>query len=166
MKLRKELREISAMLDKGIEILCSLLLFVMMIAVTLQIVSRYVFPTPLSWTEELSRFCMIWMAFLGASSLMHTSENTSVTFLLEKLSPPFHLAFDLFVKALMFALMAGLLYLSATELPKYTLGEKSAAMMISMLIPKSSIIFGSLFIILQLLWAIVDTVLKHKEEQA
>ncbi|WP_425843595.1 TRAP transporter small permease [Agrococcus sp. TSP3-2-1] len=35
--------------------------------VILQVMSRYVFASPFSWTEELARFVFIWMVFAGAA---------------------------------------------------------------------------------------------------
>jgi TRAP-type C4-dicarboxylate transport system permease small subunit len=39
----------------------------MVCAVSLQILTRYVFFYSLSWTEELSRYMFAWLIFLGAS---------------------------------------------------------------------------------------------------
>lgn len=46
----------------GLALLTALLLVVMV-----QVVSRYVFASPFSWTEELARFVFIWMVFAGAA---------------------------------------------------------------------------------------------------
>lgn len=45
----------------------ALLLGVMLINVVWQVFGRLVLGTPSSWTEELARFAMIWLALLGAS---------------------------------------------------------------------------------------------------
>ena len=36
----------------------------MVIAALLQVISRYVFNSPLGWTEELAKFLMVWWTFL------------------------------------------------------------------------------------------------------
>src|SRR3954470_12551219 len=42
-------------------------IFVLMIVVTFaQVVCRYVLGAPLSWSEELARYCFVWIVFLGA----------------------------------------------------------------------------------------------------
>jgi len=42
--------------------------FSIMIAVTFaQVVSRYVLLSPLPWSEELARYCFVWIVFLGAT---------------------------------------------------------------------------------------------------
>lgn len=42
------------------------MLVVMVVTVTLQIITRYVFFYSLSWSEELSRYMFVWLIFLGA----------------------------------------------------------------------------------------------------
>lgn len=44
-----------------------LLLVTLLVLVVLQVVSRYVFASPFSWTEELARFVFIWMVFAAAA---------------------------------------------------------------------------------------------------
>ena len=46
--------------------LFSLLTIAMVAVVFLQVLNRYVFNNPLSWTEEVSRIIFIYMTFLGA----------------------------------------------------------------------------------------------------
>lgn len=43
-----------------------ILLFAVMVASALvQVVTRYVFNAPLTWSEELSRYVFIWLSFMG-----------------------------------------------------------------------------------------------------
>ena len=37
------------------------------VVVLLQVLMRYLFAYPNPWSEEVSRFCFIWMSLLGAS---------------------------------------------------------------------------------------------------
>jgi TRAP-type transport system small permease protein len=42
--------------------------FATMILVTFaQVIFRYVFRSPLPWSEELARYCFVWIVFLGAT---------------------------------------------------------------------------------------------------
>lgn len=164
MNWRQSLDDIGDMLNKLVKAVCAILLTMMVAAVTMQIFSRYILPKPLPWTEEVSRFCMIWMAFLGASSLVRTWENTSVTFFMDKLPRKLGFAVDLGIKIVMLLFVAGLSWLAAAELPRISLNEKSPALMMSMLIPKSSIIFGSLIIAVQLALVVLDTLMDRKEK--
>ena len=55
--------------------LCVLLFTVMMAAVLGQVVSRYGFNAPVSWSEELARYVMIWMAMLGSALAMRRGQH-------------------------------------------------------------------------------------------
>lgn len=49
---------------------CVLLFFVMIISVFGQVIMRYVFASPMSWSEELARYAMVWQAMLAAALCM------------------------------------------------------------------------------------------------
>ncbi len=49
------------------------------------VLARYVFSAPLAWSEELSKFLMIWMVLIGMSIVTRHRENLGVTFLVERL---------------------------------------------------------------------------------
>jgi len=62
------------------------LLFAMFVLVVLQVVSRYVFRSPLPWTEELARYVMIWMVFVASAHLASTGDHIIIT-LIDKILP-------------------------------------------------------------------------------
>lgn len=53
--------------------------------VVLQVVSRYVFGTPLTWTEELARFVLVWLTFVGSGFVMARRVHISVDLLASRL---------------------------------------------------------------------------------
>lgn len=58
--------------------------FVMVIVVFLQVIFRFVLDQPLAWTEELSRYLLVWITFLGAGYAMSVKAHPSVELLYEK----------------------------------------------------------------------------------
>ena len=54
--------------------------------ITLQIVSR-VFFTSVAWTEEVARFLLIWITFLGATLAYQQGRHIAVTILRDALPP-------------------------------------------------------------------------------
>ena len=70
----------------GVAKLSIVAISVLMIVVTLaQVVFRYVISAPLPWSEELARYCFVWIVFLGGAV---------------GLSRGIHLGVDLFVNLL------------------------------------------------------------------
>ena len=60
----------------------SILFFIsLFVFVTFQVILRYVFSNPLSWTEELSRFSMIWLTYIGAIIAMRENKHITIDIL-------------------------------------------------------------------------------------
>jgi TRAP-type C4-dicarboxylate transport system permease small subunit len=61
----------------------------LMTAITLvvfaQVLFRYALGWPLAWTEEVGRFGLIWLSFLGAAALVARSQHIAVTILTDLL---------------------------------------------------------------------------------
>jgi len=54
------------------------LLIIMSILAILQVVTRYLFLYSISWLEELTRYLMIWMTFVGAALAVQKKANIGV----------------------------------------------------------------------------------------
>jgi TRAP-type transport system small permease protein len=66
----------------------NLFLFVMLLVVaSLQVFFRYVVWVPMPWTEEVARFLLVWVTFLGAASVTRRKLHITVDWLTSKLSP-------------------------------------------------------------------------------
>ncbi len=51
---------------------------IMCILMLLQLGSRYIFARPLLWTEEFSRFCYVWIAFIGMGIAHHRQDHIKI----------------------------------------------------------------------------------------
>lgn len=49
------------------EILCAALISLMGCMIFVQVIMRYLFSNPLSWTDEIAVYCMVWSVYLGGS---------------------------------------------------------------------------------------------------
>lgn len=77
------LYRISDILNKIVSQLCVLTIGGMTFVVLLGVLFRYVFRIPLSWSEELSRYLMIWAASLAISIGIRENEHVGLTVLLD-----------------------------------------------------------------------------------
>ena len=60
------MRTLNALLYRGLQMLLTALIAVMIVPVTLQIFSRFTdFIPRYIWTEEVARFCFIWLIMLA-----------------------------------------------------------------------------------------------------
>lgn len=49
------------------EMVCAILLTILVGAISAAVFFRYILNSPLPWPEELSRFALVWLTFIGAS---------------------------------------------------------------------------------------------------
>lgn len=65
-------------------IVCTLLIVTLGVVVALQIVSR-VFKISMPWAEEIARFALVWLTFVGCSLGIYTKGHLGVNFIVEKM---------------------------------------------------------------------------------
>lgn len=70
-------------INQWVKYLVSFLLVVLAILVVLQVTTRFVINIPLSWTEELAKYLMIYIVFLGSGLAMRHNQHIAIDFLLE-----------------------------------------------------------------------------------
>jgi TRAP-type C4-dicarboxylate transport system permease small subunit len=87
---------------KATEVVIIFLFVVLVSAVFLQVVARYAFNSPPSWTEELARYCQVWIIILASSICIQKGSHLAVDYLSHKF-PPF---LSRFIQILISILMA------------------------------------------------------------
>ncbi len=78
-------RKLGDGLERMIEIPVFILSIIMTVTVLLGVFFRYVMRSPLGWTEELSRYMMIWMALLSVALCIWRHEHVGVTMFVKKI---------------------------------------------------------------------------------
>jgi TRAP-type C4-dicarboxylate transport system permease small subunit len=73
--------------DQFEEILASLSLAVMVVLISMQVFFRYVLDNSLVWSEELSRYLLIWAVYIGCSFAAKEDRHLEVTFIRTLLGP-------------------------------------------------------------------------------
>jgi|TARA_B100001971_G_C18037870_1_gene456030 TRAP-type C4-dicarboxylate transport system permease small subunit len=65
--MRRAITNVSDFLDRACRTGAGLCFFAMLAMISLQVVARYIFQSPPTWTEEMARFAMVWGGLLGAA---------------------------------------------------------------------------------------------------
>jgi TRAP-type C4-dicarboxylate transport system permease small subunit len=72
----------------------------MILALMLQVVARYVLQVSIPWTEEVSRYLLVLMTFVGAALALRDRQHIAITFLLDRLSGAHRIWADLLFNVL------------------------------------------------------------------
>lgn len=66
------------LLCKAIMAICMTLAVIMLCCSALQVFSRYILGSSITWTEECARYCFIWLDMLGAAILVYMGGHAAV----------------------------------------------------------------------------------------
>jgi TRAP-type C4-dicarboxylate transport system permease small subunit len=134
-------------LTRFIEVIGGLFIIAMTLFVLLQIVMRFVFNSPLTWTEELARYLFIYVAFFGGAILMFRREHLFVEVVFNLLSVKVKRKVQLLIDIILFVFSVYLIC-SSTGLMKTSWGSFSTAMHIPIPIVNFSVFIGAVFMAL------------------
>lgn len=80
------MQKVDHIIMKVLYYVLGILMFVMVSAITAQVISRYIFGSPFTWTEELGRYTFIWMSILGMAVGVKTLGHIALDLLLKSMS--------------------------------------------------------------------------------
>jgi TRAP-type C4-dicarboxylate transport system permease small subunit len=93
--------------EQAIIILVTLSMLVML---SLQVITRYVINASISWTEELSIFGMVWLAYFGVSLAAKQRRHIRITIIADMFSPKNKKGIEIAANAIFIAFLAFLVY--------------------------------------------------------
>lgn len=119
-------------LDKVIATMLVILMALMVMNVTWQVTSRYIFQNPSSFTDELSRYMLIWVGMLGAAYVAGKNEHLAIDIILTSLKEKTQKKVLILVNVLVMVFALTVMVIGGTNLVYITfiLAQKSAALQI------------------------------------
>ena len=103
----------------------------MVVMVCLEVILRYCFGSSLFFTEELSRYIMIWIVFLGTALLIYELKHINIDVITSKLSPKGQTICALFSQITV-ALFCIFLAIEGTHILPMQLEQEAVSMPLSM----------------------------------
>jgi TRAP-type C4-dicarboxylate transport system permease small subunit len=116
---------------RSVEITIVTLFAVLTTAVFAQVVARYVFNQPPAWTEELARFCQVWIILLASSICIRKGSHLAVDYLGPALAPGARYAVALITGCLI-AIYSAVVVIWGVRLLMIGLVQSSPAMHLNM----------------------------------
>ncbi|MGJ9457892.1 TRAP transporter small permease [Oceanobacillus sp. CF4.6] len=81
------MQRIVSYINSGMKHILNLIMAVLVFSTFMQVIFRFFLSNPLAWTEELARYCLIILTFLGAAYAMSLKQHIGIEFLVDKFPP-------------------------------------------------------------------------------
>ena len=146
----KNLRRVSNAVNNVVSYTGMILFVILIFACVAQVFFRFVLNNSLSWTEELARYCFIWMHMIGASLLIEANGHATVTVILDLMHGAVRKVFDILIELII--LFNGVVMLHSGWVLSYSSRNNlSTAMSVPMWMINSSVAVGGLLMVFQAL---------------
>ena len=146
-------------IDRFIEITLIVLMSSMVLSILWQVVTRYLFNSPSEFTDELSRYLLIWMGLLGAAYVTGQKAHIALDFFAKKYMNQHKYKLELFIQflILLFALVVFCIGGARLVYVTLSLGQMSSALHLPLgyvytIVPISGmlIVYYSIFFIIKI----------------
>lgn len=144
------MRNVFRIIDSFTNIVLFLLLASMVINTSVSVFYRYILNDAISWSEEASRYLMIWMGFFGMSLATRDRDHVGITFVANAMPPLGRMILRYVSDAIVLGFLTLLVILSIRQIIGSE-GETTAALLLPMAIPLASVTAGGVLMLLQAL---------------
>jgi len=162
--LRQISEKVSRLAERIVQLTLVGMVAIMTVIIIIQVFMRYLFLYSLSWSEEVARYLMIWVCFLGASLALKHGFHIGVEFVLNRIPEKMRDWVNLAAK------MGMLLFLVYFTIGGFRVSwavrdQDSPALLFSMAYAYLSAPVGGFFMIIQLMNLLVEDWVKIKERR-
>lgn len=153
------------LLDSILEKILITIMAVMVINVLWQVASRYLVQSPSSFTDELSRYLLIWLSILGASYAVGKKMHLSIDLLATKLSHEKNAKLNTAIYIIVATFSLTVMVLGGARLVyiTFTLNQTSPALEVPLAYVYSVLPIGGLVIVF---YSIMNIIYPEKEEDS
>jgi len=158
------INKLRSLLDSLILGVCAFALMLLVVTVTWQVFSRYVLNDPSSFTDELSRYTMVWLGLLGASYLFGVRGHLAITLVAtaaNQVSTKLNLALQVFINLLTFSFVALAMFKGGLALMTKTTQQLSPALQLPMSYVYSILPIAAVIIFVYLALNTLDLFIKN-----
>ena len=120
-KLRKALNGVLNVLAGGS-------MAVMVILTTYQVVARYIFNSPSTWSEELVGYLFGWSTLFGATIVSGERGHMNIPILVDRMNPPLRKAFHILWEVVAFVFSAAILVFGGIQVSNLAMGQQTSSL--------------------------------------
>ena len=116
------------LLNTILNVLAGLSLTVMVVLTTYQVITRYVFNAPSTWSEELVGYLFAWSTMFGAAIVSGERGHMNIPILVDKFNPPMRKALHIFAEVIAFLFSAAILVLGGFQVSSLAMGQQTSSL--------------------------------------
>lgn len=153
-------------LDKWIANMLIIFMALMVLNVTWQVISRFLLQDPSSFTDELSRYLLIWVGMLGSAYVAGKNEHLAIDILINKLKGNTQIKLLILIQFLILIFAFSVMVMGGSNLVYITfmLGQKSATLQLPLSFIYGIIPFSGILIIYYEIVTIIQLVKSLKKD--
>ena len=121
MKLRN-------LLTRALNALAGISFLAMVVLTCWQVLTRYVFKQPSSWSEELVSYLFAWMALLGASLVTSERGHMNIPVVVERMKPAAQKFFLCLGEVIAFLFSAVILLFGGAQITSLAMGQMTSGL--------------------------------------
>lgn len=89
---------VKKLFDTVLSTLCIALLAILVILVTWQVITRFVLDNPSAITEELAKYCFVWLILFGAAFVFGENGHMRIEFIQDRLPQKLRMSVQIFIE--------------------------------------------------------------------
>jgi TRAP-type C4-dicarboxylate transport system permease small subunit len=148
--MRKRFLYVADAIDRAARFIVMTLMVIMCVVVLFGVFFRYVVGDALTWTEEVSRYLMIWLGFIGAGLALREGGHVAVDALINRLPAKARRSVIFLVRLLCIAFLASVIGSGALLILKIS-GQITPVLGISMGWPYVAVPIGCLLVTIEMI---------------
>ena len=152
------LNKIRKAIDVTLSSACAVIFAAMVIIGTYQIVTRFIFKSPSTVSEELLTYSFTWMALLSSAYVFGKRDHMRMGFMADKVSPGGQKILSIIGELLVLLLASSVMVYGGVTITKLTMTQSTASLGIPMGVVYTIIPISGLLIVFYAVLNIVDLV--------
>ena len=116
------------LLNTILNLVAGLSLTAMVILTTYQVITRYIFNAPSTWSEELVGYLFAWSTMFGAAIVSGERGHMNIPILVDKFNPPMRKALHIFAEVIALLFSASILVLGGFQVSSLAMGQMTSSL--------------------------------------
>jgi TRAP-type C4-dicarboxylate transport system permease small subunit len=116
------------LLNTALNLLAGLSLTAMVVLTAYQVITRYVFNAPSTWSEELVGYLFAWSTMFGAAIVSGERGHMNIPIIVDKFNPPMRKALHIFAEVIALLFSASILVLGGFQVSNLAMGQMTSSL--------------------------------------